>query len=114
MCHDGRVTGSAQAGSGGAPPGRRLAQEVGRTRQAARRLRPVRDAEGAERFELFVVAAVLSIAVTRGFLSLTGYPQIGGSTGLHIAHVLFGGLGMVIALLLFMLFLGRRAGSRPR
>jgi hypothetical protein len=70
--------------------------------------RPVRDAEAAERFELFVVSAVLSIAATRLFLVMTGFPQIGGA-GLHIAHVLFGGLGMLVALLLFMLFLGRRA-----
>ncbi len=74
----------------------------------ARQHFPVRDAEAADRFELFVVSAVLSIAATRLFLVATGFPQIGGE-GLHIAHVLFGGLGMLVALLLFMLFLGRRA-----
>ncbi len=71
-------------------------------------LLPVRDAEGAHRFELFVVSAVLAIAATRLFLVATGFPQIGGD-GLHVAHVLFGGLAMVVALLVFVLFLGRRA-----
>ena len=88
-----------------------LARELDRARASVRRYRPTRDAEGAAHFELFVVAAVLSIAVTRGFLALTGYPQIGSAGGLHIAHVLFGGLCMTVALLVFMLFLGRRSRS---
>lgn len=67
---------------------------------------PVRDNEGADRFELFVVCAVLTIAVTRTFLALSGYPQVGGG-GLHFAHLLWGGLGMLIGLLTFMLFLSR-------
>lgn len=116
------VAGTSEPGAGAGPepvagpgrepgpdPGPDSSHELARARAAVRRYRPTRDAEGAEHFELFVVAAVLSIAVTRGFLALTGYPQIGSSGGLHIAHVLFGGLGMMIALLIFMLFLGRRA-----
>ncbi len=87
------------------PSGPRSARAA--TGRTHRRL-PIRDAEGADRFELFVVAAILSIAATRLFLQLTGYPQLGGG-GLHVAHVLFGGLGMLVALLLFILFLGRRA-----
>lgn len=67
---------------------------------------PIRDAEGADRFEAFLVSAVLSIAVTRVFLAATGYPQIGGAT-LHFAHVLWGGMLMLAALLFFMLFLSR-------
>ena len=61
---------------------------------------PLRDAEGADRFQAFLVSAVASIAVTRTFLVLTGYPQLGGGSvdgGLHLAHLLWGGLGMVIA-----------------
>lgn len=98
MCHDDPMQGSDGAGAGSPDPVSRPAYQH----------RPVRDAEGADRFELFVVSAVLSIAATRLFLVATGFPQIGGE-GLHVAHVLFGGLGMLVALLLFMLFLGRRA-----
>lgn len=73
-----------------------------------RRYLPVRDVEGADRFELFIVCAVLSIAGTRLFLELTGYPQIGGG-GLHFAHLLWGGALMLVALLAFILFLSRKA-----
>ncbi len=69
---------------------------------------PIRDAEGPERFELFVVCAVAAVAVTRIILVATGYPQIGGG-GLHFAHLLWGGLLMLVGLLVFMLFLSRAA-----
>ena len=58
--------------------------------------------------ERFVVAAVVSVLMIRGYLRLTGYPQIGGH-GLHIAHMLFGGIGMLIALLISLSILGPRA-----
>lgn len=73
-----------------------------------RRHLPIRDIEGADRFELFVVSAVASIAVTRLLLVATGYPQLGGDE-LHLAHLLWGGLGMLLAQLVFMLFLSRAA-----
>ena len=76
--------------------------------QDVRRHLPIRDIEGADRFELFIVSAVASIALTRLFLVVTGYPQIGGE-GLHLAHLLWGGLAMLVALLVFMLFLSRAA-----
>lgn len=74
-----------------------------------RQLGPVRDVEGSAHFELFLVLSVTTIAVTRLYLLITGYPQIGGSSGLHVGHVLFGGLLMMAGLLTFMLYLGRRA-----
>jgi hypothetical protein len=55
--------------------------------------------------ERFLVAAVVAVLLIRGWLALTGYPQIGGH-GLHIAHMLFGGIGMLIALLASLTFLG--------
>lgn len=67
---------------------------------------PVRDADGADRFELFVGCGIATIASTRIALVLSGYPQIGGG-GLHFAHLLWGGLCMLIGLLIFMLFLSR-------
>jgi hypothetical protein len=67
---------------------------------------PVRDAQGGDRFELFVVSAVAAIALTRIYLETAGYPQIGGG-GLHLAHLLWGGLGMLAAILVMLLFLSR-------
>lgn len=71
---------------------------------------PLRDAEGPDRFELFVVCSVATIAVTRIYLEITGYPQI-GTGGLHIAHLLWGGLAMLASVLVFMLFLSRASKS---
>ena len=56
--------------------------------------------------ELFLVAAVAAVLAIRAFLALTGYPQIGGD-GLHIAHMLWGGLFMLLAMLLLFTLLGR-------
>jgi hypothetical protein len=58
-------------------------------------------------FETFFVAAVAAILVIRAFLATTGYPRLGGG-GLHIAHMLWGGLLMLLALVLLLAFLGRR------
>jgi len=58
--------------------------------------------------ERFLVSAVVAVLVIRAYLAATGYPQIGGH-GLHIAHMLFGGLGMLIALVASLTFLGPRA-----
>ena len=71
-----------------------------------RRFAPIRNANAPELVELFLVASVASVLAIRWFLALTGYPQIGGS-GLHIAHMLWGGLFMLIALLLLFATLGR-------
>ena len=68
---------------------------------------PIRDSEGAAHVELFLVATVVTITVTRLYLQLTGFPQIGGASGLHVAHVLFGGVFMLAATVMFMLLLGR-------
>jgi hypothetical protein len=52
---------------------------------------------------MFLVSAVATVIVIRIFLEATGYPQVGGG-GLHIAHVLWGGLGMLVAIVLLLLF----------
>lgn len=57
--------------------------------------------------ENFLVAAVVSILAIRFYLRLTGFPQLGGA-GLHIAHMLWGGLFMLVALIMLLAFLGRR------
>lgn len=56
----------------------------------------VRDLSSPIFTEIWLVSAVTTILGTRLYLALTGYPQVGGST-LHIAHMLWGGLAMVIA-----------------
>src|SRR5438477_10875826 len=58
-------------------------------------------------FDAFLVSAVASILINRFSLFLLGYPQVGGR-GLHIAHLLWGGLLLLIAFLCELLFLGRR------
>ncbi len=46
-----------------------------------------------------LVAFAVTVIFTRAFLGLTGYPQIGNSV-LHIAHALWGGLLLFVAVLL--------------
>jgi hypothetical protein len=57
--------------------------------------------------EIFLVCAVASILVIRLFLHMTGYPQLGNST-LHIAHMLWGGLLMLVAIIMLFAFIGKR------
>lgn len=67
----------------------------------------IRNMYAADLLETFLVASVSGLLGVRFFLSLTGYPQLGGGT-LHIAHMLWGGLIMMIALVLLLAFLGNR------
>ncbi|MBE0697958.1 MAG: hypothetical protein IH586_13630, partial [Anaerolineaceae bacterium] len=59
------------------------------------------------RAELYLLITLvcfgLSVALTRLFLDLAGYPQIGNGE-LHIAHVLWGGLLLFLAVLALLLF----------
>ncbi|HEY6737519.1 MAG TPA: hypothetical protein VI076_01605 [Actinopolymorphaceae bacterium] len=71
----------------------------------ALRLGLVRSARAESHLVTFVVGAVTTVLVTRGFLALTGYPQVGGA-GLHIAHMLPGGLLMLVALFLLLSYVG--------
>jgi hypothetical protein len=73
------------------------------------RVRPVliRDADAGRHAELFLVAAVATLLAIRGVLRLTGYPQLGGY-GLHIAHMLWGGLLMAVAAALLTSTLNRQ------
>ncbi len=66
----------------------------------------LRDLDAGRRLDLMLVAAVTSVLVIRFYLDVTGYPKIGGES-LHIAHMLWGGLLMVAALVLATSFLGR-------
>lgn len=68
----------------------------------------IRSSEAGRLLESFIVAAVASVLAIRLFLSLTGYPQISGG-GLHIAHVLWGGMLMLAAIIILLSFLGKDA-----
>lgn len=65
----------------------------------------VRNAAGPTHLTMFVVAAVSTVLLTRGLLALTGWPQLGGGS-LHIAHILYGGALMLVALFLLLAFIG--------
>jgi len=63
--------------------------------------------EGAEKYLLYTLLSfATSVALTRLFLELTGYPQLGNSD-LHIAHVLWGGLLLFVASLLPLILANR-------
>ncbi len=65
-----------------------------------------RNVQAQDNLELFLVSAISSLLLLRFFLHLTGYPQVGGS--LHIAHMLYGGLLMMAAIVIHLSFLGSR------
>lgn len=58
--------------------------------------------------ETFLVSAVAAVLLIRGYLRLAGYPQIGGS-GLHIAHVVWGGLLLLVSVTVLLSFVSRLA-----
>jgi hypothetical protein len=70
----------------------------------------VRQIEAGTMLERFLVSAVSALLLLRFYLELTGFPQVGGN-GLHIAHLLWGGLLMLIALVLLLSFFGKTMQS---
>jgi hypothetical protein len=76
------------------------------TRVVGRIRRPVRRG-GVERYLLLTLLSFAgSVGATRLFLELAGYPQLGTSE-LHIAHVLWGGLLLFVAALLPLIYANR-------
>ena len=69
---------------------------------------PRRSYDLQQHLTLLVVSAVATVLFTRSFLAATGYPQVGSST-LHIAHVLYGGLLLTAALIAALAFLSPAA-----
>lgn len=64
-----------------------------------------RDPAASSHLAGFLVAAVTTVMLTRVLLAATGYPQLGGD-GLHVAHVLWGGLLMALAFVVLLSFAG--------
>ena len=71
-------------------------------------VRLVRNSDANRLFDTFLISSIATVLVTRLFLSLTGYPSIGGE-GLHIAHLLPGGILMLTALLITIGAINRSA-----
>ena len=68
----------------------------------------MRNQEAANLLELFLVTAVFSVLGIRFFLALTGYPSLSPGD-LHIAHVLLGGVLMMVALVIALAFINKSA-----
>lgn len=66
-----------------------------------------RNIRASDNLETFLVAAASSLLTVRFSLYLTNYPSLGGDR-LHIAHMLYGGLLMMAALILTLSFIGPR------
>jgi hypothetical protein len=60
---------------------------------------PIRSVDGKGMTETFLICAVGTILAVRMYLVVTGYPQVAGG-GLHIAHLLWGGALLAVAVLL--------------
>lgn len=67
----------------------------------------VKNFQAGEILEDFLISAVASVLVIRFFLIIFNYPQIGGN-GLHIAHMLWGGLLMMAAMVLMICYLTQK------
>src|SRR3954454_22954840 len=77
------------------------------------RARPTPRLEFGSLHETLIIAGVTTVLVIRSELWLTNYPQLGGH-GLHIAHLLWGGAGMLVAIVLLVSFISpvvRRVGA---
>ncbi len=73
---------------------------------ASRVRRPVRRGSAERYLVLTMLSFAASVSLTRLFLELTGYPQLGDAE-LHIAHVLWGGLLLFVAALLPLIYANR-------
>ncbi len=70
--------------------------------------RPARSYDLHQRLTTLLICAVATVLITRSLLAATGYPQVGNSS-LHIAHVLYGGLLLLTALICTIGFLSPTA-----
>lgn len=55
--------------------------------------------------EILLVSAISTLLINRFILHLTHYPSVGGSK-YHIAHMLYGGLLMLVAIVINLSFWG--------
>lgn len=67
----------------------------------------IRNIHAGDLLEVFLVSSVSSLLIVRFFISWAGYPQLGSET-FHVAHMLWGGLIMMSAIVILLAFLGNR------
>lgn len=68
----------------------------------------LRNVRARDQLDVFLISAVSSLLLVRFYLHVASYPQLGGGD-FHIAHMLYGGILMMIALANAFAFLGARA-----
>src|SRR5690348_723577 len=68
--------------------------------------KPIINASATRYIFLMSIAFATSVVVTRWYLELANYPQLGNAT-FHFAHALWGGLLQVIATLLMFIYVNR-------
>lgn len=68
--------------------------------------KPTRDVDFGARLQIFFISGVAMVLIIRTQLWLTNYPQLGGGE-LHIAHLLYGGFFMALAIGLLLVYLNR-------
>ena len=66
----------------------------------------VRDMRAGARLQTFLVSATAAVLTLRLFLKLTGYPELDPG-GLHIAHMLWGGLLMLASIVILFSSIGK-------
>jgi hypothetical protein len=64
----------------------------------------LRSVDARRHLDTFLVCAVAAVLGNRVFLIITGYPQLGNGT-LHISHAIWGGVMMVVAIVVAIAFL---------
>jgi hypothetical protein len=71
-----------------------------------RRPHSARNIQTRALLDTFFVCAIATILIIRLQLWATNYPKLGGGK-LHIAHLLWGGLGMLVAIVVLLTFLSQ-------
>jgi hypothetical protein len=84
-----------------------MPDQVATPRPGAPRKQVIRDFHAGRYLDAFLVAGITAVLVIRLFLHVTGYPQVGGER-FHVAHMLWGGLLMLVAIVLLLSYVGRR------
>lgn len=66
----------------------------------------IRNLDGEDLLENFLVSSIVSLLGIRFYLQLMHYPTVGGEN-LHIAHMLWGGLFMLVSIILLLSFFSK-------